>query len=423
VYRKTFRNRAFLLFYIGTACSDLGDVVAGIGFLLVVYQITRSSEQTTGVAIAETLPYILFGLIGGAVSDFLSRRKLMLTLDFSRGLLQIATFVLFNLGHLPYVLILAVVFCIQSAGCFFNPAQKTLLPQLVQADQLTTANAFVNISTSSMSVLAPLVTAVLLLYGGLGIFFAFDAVSYFVSTLCLWSLRPYLHEEHDVHEDTSVQSERKASTAPLRKQIQTIPHRIWEFVCFTFSHPQLLTLFITTFLVVLFHTWAWQVGLLLLAETTTPNGKQLYTSLLAVYAAVSILTNLIIPQCWKQLSLAHYLAGSFIWGFGIFALGFVHSLPLLFICVAIIGIGLPFGSQSRVFLLQTEVPKEMHGQGFSFAAMLLYFSNLLSLSFFGWLSTSVSPSFLLMIEGGGIIFVAGCIILWTHQHFFKRSVL
>jgi len=423
VYRTAFRNRAFFLFYIATVCSDLGDVVAGIGFLLIAYQITKSSVQTTGVAIAEILPYILFGLIGGAVSDFLSRRKLMLTLDFSRGLLQIGTFVLFNLGHLPYVLILAVVFCIQSAGCFFNPAQKALLPQLVQADQLTTTNALVNISTNSMSVLAPLVTAVLLAYGGLGSFFAFDAASYFVSTLCLWYLRPYLEEENDVQKDTSVQPERKASTTRLGKQIRTIPQRIWEFACFTTSHTQLLTLFITTFLVVLFHTWAWQVGLLLKAETTIPNGKQLYTSLLAVYAAVSILTNLFIPQRWKQLSLAHYLAGSVIWGFGIVALGFVHSLPLLFICVAIIGIGLPFGSQSRVFLLQTEVPKEMRGQGFSFAAMLLYFSNLLSLSLFGWFSTRLSLSLLLMIGGGGIIFVAGCVLLWTRQQFFKRRVL
>ncbi|BCL77997.1 MFS transporter [Ktedonobacteria bacterium brp13] len=403
-----------MLFYIGAACSNLGDVIAGIGFLLVVYQTTKSSEQTTGVAIAETLPYILFGLIGGAVSDFLSRRKLMLTLDFLRGLLQIATFVLFNLGHLPYVLILAIVFCIQSAGCFFNPTQNTLLPQLVQADQLTTANALVNISTSSMSILAPLVTAVLLLYGGIGTFFAFDAASYFVSTLCLWSLRSYLQEEYDDQEDTFVQS-KKASTVLLRKQIRAIPQRIWKFACFTTSHSQLLTLFITTFLVVLFNTWAWQVGLLLKAETIIPNGKQLYTSLLAVYAVISILTNVIIPQYWKRLSLTHYLLGSVTWGFGIFALGFVYSLPLLFMCVAIVGIGLPFGSQSRVFLLQTEVPKEMRGQGFSFAAVLLYFSNLLSLSLFGWLSTRVSLSLLLRIEGGGIISVAICIILWTYQ--------
>ncbi len=420
MYRAAFKNRAFSLFYIGTVSSDLGDVVAGIGFLLVVYQITKSSTQTTGVAIAETLPYILFGLVGGAVSDFLSRRKLMLTLDFSRGLLQIGTFLLFTIGHLPYMLILVVVFCIQSAGCFFNPAQKSLLPQLVQKDQLTTTNALVNISTNSMSVLAPLVTAILLTYGGLGSFFAFDAASYFVSTICLWHLRPYLEEGNGSQEVSSLEGERKTDTPHFMEQLQTIPQRIWEFARFTASHRHLLILFITTFLVVLFHTWAWQIGLLLKAETTISDGKQLYTSLLATYAVVSIVTNLLIPQRWKKLSLAHYLAGSVVWGCGIFALGFVHSLPLLFLCVAIIGIGLPFGSQSRVFLLQTEVPEEMHGQGFSFAAMLLYFSNLISLSLFGWLSLHFSLNLLLIVGGGGIIFVAACVLLWTRQPLFSR---
>ena len=47
--------------------SQLGDVLAGLAFLFISYELTESATLTTVIAISQATPYLLFGLIGDAV--------------------------------------------------------------------------------------------------------------------------------------------------------------------------------------------------------------------------------------------------------------------------------------------------------------------------------------------------------------------
>lgn len=411
MYREVLRNRAFLLYFSGTVTSGLGDVIAGMGFLFAVYEMTGSSLKTTGVAIAETIPYLLFGLIGGAVSDRIPRLKVMIYLDAARGVLQVVTFVLFITGHLPYALILVIVFAIQTAGCFFNPADRAMVPQLVPENRLTTANALVGMSFNSMPVLAPFVTAAMFATTGLGGFFILDALTYFVSFACLMRLSTYRPDLLARPADWSGEAEGD-SPAGFRGIVRGLPRQVWSFALFTRTRSTLVLLFVTTFAVVFFNTWAWQVGLLLKAGDVSSDGKQLYATLMGIYAAFSILASLLIPRYFERLGVGHYVVGSFVWGTGVLAIAFAASPVTLAVCAAVVGLGLALGSQSRVFVLQTDVPEAMRGQGFAFAAVLLYLSNVVSLSLFGWLSERSSLWILFVAAGGGIVLVSAVAALW-----------
>lgn len=67
--------------------------------------------------------------------------------------------------------------------------------------------------------------------------------------------------------------------------------------------------------------------------------------------------------------------------------------------VLVAAIGLPISSLVRVYLLQTYLPTEKLGRGFSFNAFLLYFSNAVSLGIFGMLSLFLSTRILFIICG------------------------
>lgn len=430
VYGTLRRNRGFVLFFLGVAASSLGDVIAGLGFLFAAYQLTGSAAATTGAAVAGVVPYVVFGLPGGVLSDYIPRRQVMMALDVARAAIEMLVCALFIVGHVPYVVILAAIFLLQAAGCVFNPSERALLPEIVPTADLAAANALVNVSQSSMPVLAPLVTVVLLRLTGLGGFFALDALSYVVSAVCLWQLRgavktrplgksPTLIAPQSAHTSTpdlsgthTEQLSVEADTTPVpvvsaTLTLRSIPRQIAAFVRYVGTHRSLRALFLTTFSVIALYTWAWQIGLLLKAQALAgATGEQLYTSLLGLYAALSIVASLLLPLRWRQLRLGHYLLGAAVWGAGMLAIGLANNTGALFAAILLVGLGMPICSQTRIYVLQTEVAERFRGQGFSLSAVALYVANLAGLALFGWLASRQTPlELLFVVAGGGMLLV------------------
>lgn len=52
--------------------------------MFLAYEMTASSVYTTIVAISQVAPYLLFGLIGGVVGDWVDKKKLLICIDLIR---------------------------------------------------------------------------------------------------------------------------------------------------------------------------------------------------------------------------------------------------------------------------------------------------------------------------------------------------
>ncbi|HEY5839100.1 MAG TPA: MFS transporter, partial [Pyrinomonadaceae bacterium] len=69
--------RDFRLLFVGQAVSLLGDQFYLVALLWLVLQMTGSDLAVGTIMMAATIPRMVFLLVGGAVSDWVSPHKLM----------------------------------------------------------------------------------------------------------------------------------------------------------------------------------------------------------------------------------------------------------------------------------------------------------------------------------------------------------
>jgi MFS transporter, DHA3 family, macrolide efflux protein len=398
VYLKIIKNNRNVLFYLlGAGTSSLGDVISGLAFLFLTYQMTESSIHTTGVAISQVVPYLLFGLIGGVIADWVDKKRILIRIDLIRVPLILSLVLFQQLELLNYWHLIIVSFLIQCLGCFFNPAHRAILPIITREEERSSVNSLLDTVTRGITVLGPIVSVGLMNTINIIHFFTFDALTYLISAILIYKIQ---FTEKNI-----------TGESPNQRKISDIFISIKDFSIWVKKQTTIRTIFIVTVIIVFFNTWVWQVGLLLQLIETTPNGEELYSLLLGWYGAAVIAVNLLIPLIWKKLSVKIYLFGSLIWGIGILLLGFAYSLPMFFIGILVAAIGLPISGLSRVYLLQKYLPVEKLGRGFSFNAFLLYLSNAVSLGVFGFISSFLSTRILFLICGIMMVICSGIYLL------------
>lgn len=189
-FGEVLKNRNFFLLWLGQIISQVGDrldQMALIGFIA-----QRSPGKTLQLATLLSftiLPVFVIGPIAGVYVDRWDRRKTMYICDFLRGCL-VLLIPLYLLGSRGSLLPLyCVVFLLFSVGRFFVPAKMAIIPDLVPREQILIANSLVSTTGMIAAVagfgIAGVAVSVLGVEGG----FYLDSVSFFISSLLVFSIR------------------------------------------------------------------------------------------------------------------------------------------------------------------------------------------------------------------------------------------
>jgi MFS family permease len=167
------------------AVSRAGDAFNTVALVVLVFDLTGSGIGVAGVVAFEVVPILLFGAVAGLAADRYARRSVMIGADIGRAVAA-ATLAVWS-ESLP--LAFAVAFTLSLGSIVFNPASSSLLPHVVDDDDLVTANsALWTVAVLAQIVLAP--TAGLLIGAyGVGLAFAVNAGSFVLSALLLRRLR------------------------------------------------------------------------------------------------------------------------------------------------------------------------------------------------------------------------------------------
>src|SRR6476646_7059119 len=181
----------FRLLFGGQVLSLVGDRVMLVALPFAVLEAGGGIEAVgLGVA-AQLVPFLVFAVIGGVLSDRGDRRRVLIISDLARLVVQGAAGALLVTGAATPVLLGGLAVLYGAGDAFFQPAFTGLLPQTVShPGQLQPANALRGMSFSVSSIAGPVIAGVLVAGIGAGAALLFDAASFGVSVACLLRLRP-----------------------------------------------------------------------------------------------------------------------------------------------------------------------------------------------------------------------------------------
>jgi MFS family permease len=127
---------AFRWLLASTWVSNLGDGFAlAAGPLLIASQ-TRDARLVALATLLQQLPWLLFGLVAGALADRLNRRLMVVTVDLLRAVVLGLLSASILLGSVNIAVVLSVLFVLGTAEVFGNSASSTLLPMLLRRQDL-----------------------------------------------------------------------------------------------------------------------------------------------------------------------------------------------------------------------------------------------------------------------------------------------
>jgi len=183
------RHRDFRLLFFGQLATIFGSMLTYVAMPYQVYRLTGSSLTVGLLGLADFVPVVTLGLIGGALADVIDRRRLVLVTEFL--LMAAAAALAWNASftHPSVAVIFAVEVIAAAAWSLQRPALDALLPRLVERDELTAAGALSTFQTTTGLLAGPAIGGVLLAAVGLAPTYAIDVATFGVSLVLLALMR------------------------------------------------------------------------------------------------------------------------------------------------------------------------------------------------------------------------------------------
>lgn len=340
-----FRRRDFVLMWtaqlVSTAGSSLTDLAAGI----YVFEQTGSAFLVGVTLMATAIPSLIVGLIAGVFVDRWDRRKVMMASNLLQGVV---------VALIPFVLDLNITFLfvllLVNAGVkqFFDPAYEALIPEIASDEELTAANAFLQIASFGSTAIG-FAGAGLLASIDIKLAFWIDALTFVVSAACIWLLRVRIKLEVP-DEETSV----GVVITNLKLGIRTIAET-----------PILRNLFLLGAPVV-FAFGLWNVLLLPMAIRELGATEFEYGIQEGLTSVGFVLGSLFMARYAGRLQLGLWV---FVGTMGMGIAGILYGLsPTIWVGIVFVMISGFFNSPpavARQTLLQRNTPRELRGRVFS----------------------------------------------------------
>jgi MFS family permease len=189
-YRELLRKRDFRLLWGGATVSGLGDGMSFVALVWLVIERGGTPADVGWLAALYTAPVVIGGLAAGIILDRFDPRLVLAADNTIRGLAVASVPIAAALGalttaHLFVVAALyGLLFMTSAAGV------PTLIPRLVERDDLTTANAMESLSFGISGLVGPTIAGIVIAVLGAPVVLALDAATYAFFVISLLAMRP-----------------------------------------------------------------------------------------------------------------------------------------------------------------------------------------------------------------------------------------
>ena len=185
---QPLRLRSFRVIWIGESVSMLGDQFYLVALPWLTLELTGSTLALGLVLMAAAIPRAALMLLGGAVSDRVEPRMVMMASSAARAVLVgiLAALVWADAVQLWQLYLLGALF--GAADAFFQPAALALIPRMVERDGLEASNALVTGSMAITGMVGPALAGIAVGLAGAAIGFGIDALTFAFAVLTVLSI-------------------------------------------------------------------------------------------------------------------------------------------------------------------------------------------------------------------------------------------
>ncbi|WP_117214020.1 MFS transporter [Allorhizocola rhizosphaerae] len=224
-----WRHGDFMKLWTAQSISMLGSQVTILALPLAAVLLLDASAFEVGLLTAfGYLPFLLVGLPAGVWVDRMRRRPVLILTDLGRAAILLLVPVLWWIDLLSIEILYPITFAVGVLTVFFDIAQQSYLPSIVDRNQLSDGNAKLEISYSGAQLAGPAVAGGLVQILTAPVAILVDAVSYLCSAVSLLLIR---------HREPA--PERAAAEASLVSEIRV-------GLRFVLRHPLLRPIAVTT---------------------------------------------------------------------------------------------------------------------------------------------------------------------------------
>jgi MFS family permease len=354
---RPFRLRDFRLLFSGETVSVVGDQFHFVALAWLTLQLTGSGLALGTVLMVGAVPRAVFMLVGGALSDRWSPRSLMLGSNAIRAALvgALAVLVLTERAELWQLYLLAASFGVVDA--LFYPAVGTILPMLVEEEQLPPANALMQGSQQFASLIGPAAAGVFVALVSVGAAFVVDAISFAVAAIAIWLV-------------VGGRRAPAAGDAAAHEARPGLLDAIGAGLRYAWGDPAVRSLIIVAAAFNFALAGPLSVGLPYLADTRFEGGSAAFGMMLSGFGAGALVGAVLAGSIHRVPRLGSVVLAIGC-GLGVMLLlvGLAPSVQIAFAEMAAIGLGAGFLNVHIVSWLQARTADEMRGRVMSLASM------------------------------------------------------
>lgn len=187
---QRFPSREFHRFWWAESVSSLGSYVTLLALsTLVVLTLDGTAQDVGWLSSARWLPYLVLGLVVGALVDRRRRRPVMVVTDLARAALLLVIPAAWAAGFLSLPLLLLVVACFGTASLINDAASMSFLPRLVPRQHLQRAHARIDSADAVAQTLGPALAGLLVKVFGAPLAVLVDAATYLFSAATVLTVR------------------------------------------------------------------------------------------------------------------------------------------------------------------------------------------------------------------------------------------
>ena len=300
------------------------------------------------------IPRALFMLIGGAITDRLSPRLIMLIADVVRLVLTcLMTLVIFT-GAVQIWMLYAFGLGFGLVAGFAIPAENSIVPLLVEERDLQAGNSIIMGIAQLVGFIGPTIAGILIgryssSFLGIGLAFALDAVTFAVSAACLWLIRG------------GGRAKSSADGAPD----ESVWTSILAGIAYLWNDAALRLMFLILMAVNFLFVGPLLVGIPVLADQRLPEGAVAFGLLMSAFSGGNLVGYLLAGSLSRPNGLAmRVILIVLLVAFGLVlgVLGFISSTWLDFGLMVGLGLGNGYIGIILFTWMQTRTPKAMLGR-------------------------------------------------------------